>query len=100
MEDFSVSRDHAVIKLKKDQVTLKDKYSKFGTQYLLKPPIKIRENKMFLQVGKTIFEIYGEKIKKKSSFLCWGKHTFSLNNKTNIFFNFFRLQVRKMENDN
>lgn len=71
--DPSVSREHAIIKYNKKngKIFLRNKSNKFGSLILIKSPLKIKEKKIQLQIGKVFIETqvmkYGEfeKIKNK-----------------------------------
>ncbi len=71
MNDISVSRLHASLKMENDKILLKDENSKFGTIIMEKTPIEISENKRVFQIGRSVIEI---NLKKKwySRFLCFG----------------------------
>ena len=58
INDISVSRKHAVLKYNSEEGTLllKDLKSKFGTLILIKKPLKIKEKKIHLQIGRTYIE--------------------------------------------
>jgi len=57
INDISVSRTHSYIMLNKDKIYLHDFKSKFGTLVLMQKEIEISENKMSLQIGRTLAEI-------------------------------------------
>ncbi len=73
--DPSISKEHAVIIYNKNNgsLILKNKSRKYGTLVLIKKSLKINENKIQLQIGKTNIEMqimkYGEfeKIKDKKT---------------------------------
>eukprot|EP01017_Pseudomicrothorax_dubius_P003643 TRINITY_DN10563_c0_g2_i3.p1 TRINITY_DN10563_c0_g2~~TRINITY_DN10563_c0_g2_i3.p1 ORF type:complete len:251 (+),score=28.86 TRINITY_DN10563_c0_g2_i3:670-1422(+) len=52
--DISVSRLHAEIKYQNDSFLITDNNSKFGTLVLLQEPYLIREEKVAVQVGRTV----------------------------------------------
>ena len=58
INDISVSRKHAILKYNSEDGTLllKDLKSKFGTLILIKKPLKIKEKKIHLQIGRTYIE--------------------------------------------
>ena len=60
INDISVSRNHAKIKYNLDDGTLllRDLKSKFGTLILIKNPLKIKEKKIHLQIGRTYIEAW------------------------------------------
>ena len=60
INDISVSRTHAKLKYNIDNGTLllKDLKSKFGTLILIKKPLKIKEKKIHLQIGRTYVEAW------------------------------------------
>ena len=60
IHDISVSRNHAKIKYNLDEGTLllRDLKSKFGTLILIKNPLKIKEKKIHLQIGRTYIEAW------------------------------------------
>ena len=60
INDISVSRNHAKIKYNLDEGTLllRDLKSKFGTLILIKKPLKIKEKKIHLQIGRTYIEAW------------------------------------------
>ena len=60
INDISVSRNHAKIKYNLDDGTLllRDLKSKFGTLILIKKPLKIKEKKIHLQIGRTYIEAW------------------------------------------
>ena len=53
---MSVSRNHAVLKYNKENgdLTIENRSKTFGTLVLIKGNIKIKENKIFFQVGKSL----------------------------------------------
>ena len=53
-----ISRSHAKLKynLNDGTLLLRDLKSKFGTLILIKKPLKIKEKKMHLQIGRTLGE--------------------------------------------
>ena len=58
--DISVSRKHAVLKFNKENgnLTIENRSEKFGTLVLIKGNIKIKEKKIFFQVGKSFITAY------------------------------------------
>jgi hypothetical protein len=58
INDISVSRNHAKLKYNPTDGTilLRDLKSKFGTLILVKKPLKIKEKKIHLQIGRTYIE--------------------------------------------
>ena len=58
INDISVSRKHAILKYNINEGTLllRDLKSKFGTLILIKKPLKIKEKKIHLQIGRTYIE--------------------------------------------
>ena len=57
INDISVSRKHAILKYNEDKtLLLRDLKSKFGTLILIKKPLKIKEKKIHLQIGRTYIE--------------------------------------------
>ena len=58
INDISVSRSHAKLKYNAEDGTLllRDLKSKFGTLILIKKPLKIKEKKIHLQIGRTYIE--------------------------------------------
>ena len=57
INDISVSRKHAILKYNEDgTLLLRDLKSKFGTLILIKKPLKIKEKKIHLQIGRTYIE--------------------------------------------
>ena len=58
INDISVSRNHAKLKYNESDGTLllRDLKSKFGTLILVKKPLKIKEKKIHLQIGRTYIE--------------------------------------------
>lgn len=67
ISDISVSRNHALLKVEKDNVTLHDLHSKFGTLVLANDFHVMEVNKpTVLQVGRTVFEaMVEEQVTKK-----------------------------------
>ena len=57
ISDISVSRTHAKIYLKDKNYYLEDTGSKFGTLVLAKEKVPVEENKMILQIGRTLLSI-------------------------------------------
>ena len=57
ISDISVSRTHARIYLKENNYYLEDTGSKFGTLVLAKDKVPIEDNKMILQIGRTLLSI-------------------------------------------
>ena len=60
INDISVSRSHAKLKYNPTEGTLllRDLKSKFGTLILIKKPLKIKERKIHLQIGRTYIEAW------------------------------------------
>ena len=60
INDISVSRSHAKLKYNTSEGTLllRDLKSKFGTLILIKKPLKIKEKKIHLQIGRTYIEAW------------------------------------------
>ena len=60
INDISVSRSHAKLKYNVEEGTLllRDLKSKFGTLILIKKPLKIKEKKIHLQIGRTYIEAW------------------------------------------
>ena len=60
INDISVSRNHAKLKYNINDGTLllRDLKSKFGTLILIKKPLKIKERKIHLQIGRTYIEAW------------------------------------------
>ena len=58
INDISVSRSHAKLKynISEGTLLLRDLKSKFGTLILIKKPLKIKEKKIHLQIGRTYIE--------------------------------------------
>jgi hypothetical protein len=58
INDISVSRSHAKLKynISDGTLLLRDLKSKFGTLILIKKPLKIKEKKIHLQIGRTYIE--------------------------------------------
>jgi hypothetical protein len=58
INDISVSRSHAKLKydLSEGTLLLRDLKSKFGTLILIKKPLRIKEKKIHLQIGRTYIE--------------------------------------------
>ena len=73
VNDISVSRFHAVIKLKDDGFYLKDNKSKFGTLVLVKHRLSLSPNMTkAVQVGRTVINFCVKKVQPqdyKSDFL-------------------------------
>jgi len=72
INDISVSRSHAFITYEKGKIRIRDLNSKFGSLVLIKNDLKILEDKMQLQIGRTYIdaksiskEEYKKEIKKK-----------------------------------
>ena len=57
-KDISISRNHALIRFEKEngKICLQNRSKKFGTQVLVKKPIKILDKSIYLQVGRTFIE--------------------------------------------
>jgi len=66
INDISVSRTHSCLMLSKGKIYLTDYKSKFGTLVLLQRPVEINENKLCLQIGRTIAELNSAIRKEKS----------------------------------
>ena len=60
INDISVSRNHAKLKynVENGTLSLRDLKSKFGTLILIKKPLKIKEKKIHLQIGRTYVEAW------------------------------------------
>ena len=60
INDISVSRSHAKLKYdpKEGTLLLRDLKSKFGTLILIKKPLKIKTDKIHLQIGRTYIEAW------------------------------------------
>ncbi len=60
INDISVSRSHAKLKYNINEGTLllRDLKSKFGTLILIKKPLKIKEKKIQIQIGRTYIEAW------------------------------------------
>lgn len=58
MNDISVSRVHATLKLTPQGLYLEDSSSKFGTLILVREPFPILKNRnnVYLQVGRTVLQ--------------------------------------------
>jgi pSer/pThr/pTyr-binding forkhead associated (FHA) protein len=58
MNDISVSRNHALLRLTPQGLFLEDNISKFGTLVLVKEPFPILKtrNNVYLQVGRTVIQ--------------------------------------------
>lgn len=73
INDISVSRVHAMIKLENGAFYLEDNNSKFGTLILIKEPIILNKNhnNLEIQTGRTLLKF---NIKKRQSggFGCFG----------------------------
>ena len=63
LTDISVSRNHAILKYNKDngKLILENLSEKFGTLILIKGNIKMKEKKIYLQVGKSFIVANVEK---------------------------------------
>lgn len=69
--DISISRHHALLKLKDGKICIQNISQKFGTLVLIKDKINILDKKIYLQVGRTYIEAclmdkkeFDEKIKE------------------------------------
>ena len=69
-KDISISRNHALLKLKNDKIYIENVSKKFGTQVLVRKPIQILDKTIYLQIGRTYVEArlinkkeYDEKMK-------------------------------------
>ena len=69
-KDISISRNHALLKLKNDKIYIENVSKKFGTQVLVRKPIQILDKAIYLQIGRTYVEArlinkeeYDEKMK-------------------------------------
>lgn len=72
INDISVSRCHAFLKLDKGEFFLDDSNSKFGTLVLMREPISLTNNNNFaLQIGRSVFSLSIMK-KKKTKSTCFG----------------------------
>jgi len=67
INDISVSRTHSCLMLSKGKVYLTDYKSKFGTLVLMQRPVEITENKLFLQIGRTLTELMSDVGKEKGN---------------------------------
>ena len=54
--DPSISKEHAEMKVEKGSIIIKNKSKTFGSLILVKKPLKINENKICLQIGRTLIE--------------------------------------------
>ena len=54
--DISISRHHALLKLKGDKIYIENISKKFGTQVLVKKPIEILDKTLYIQIGRTYIE--------------------------------------------
>ena len=54
--DISISRNHALLKLKNDKIYIENVSKKFGTQVLVRKPIQILDKTIYLQIGRTYVE--------------------------------------------
>ena len=103
INDISVSRNHAKLKYDKEKGTIliRDLKSKFGTLVLIKKPLKIKEKKIHIQIGRTYIEAWligledFNKLKeeKRARLLNKQKHQPQQNQEQNIMNN-------NMNNDN
>ena len=69
-KDISISRNHALLKLKNDKIYIENVSKKFGTQVLVRKPIQVLDKTIYLQNGRTYIEArlinkeeYDEKMK-------------------------------------
>lgn len=98
INDISVSRFHALLKLEKGEFFLEDSNSKFGTLALIRDPISLTENNSFaLQIGRTVFSLSIKK-KKKMKSTCFGFHNLKCLKICSTIF-FFRITTKKELND-
>ena len=60
INDISVSRIHAILRYDplEGKLLIRDLKSKFGTLILIKKPLKIKERKIHLQIGRTYMEVH------------------------------------------
>ena len=72
--DISISRHHALLKLKDGKICIQNISQKFGTLVLVKSPIQVLDKKIYLQVGRTYIEaclmdkkVFDEKIKENEN---------------------------------
>ena len=54
VSDPSISKEHAEIKFEKGKILIKNKSETFGSLVLVKKPLKINENKICIQIGRTV----------------------------------------------
>lgn len=73
INDISVSRVHAFIKLENGGFYLEDNHSKFGTLVLLNKPLILNKNNanVDIQCGRTVLK-FNVKKKQTSNFGCFG----------------------------
>lgn len=73
INDISVSRIHAFIKLENGSFYLEDNHSKFGTLVLVNKPILMNKHNtnIDLQTGRTILR-FSVKKKQSNGFSCFG----------------------------
>lgn len=73
INDISVSRVHAFIKLENGSFYLEDNHSKFGTLVLLNRPLILNKNNanVDIQCGRTVLK-FNVKKKQTSNFGCFG----------------------------
>ena len=67
--DISVSRKHAVLKFNEENgnLTIENRSEKFGTLVLIKGNVKVKEKKIFLQVGNNFIS---SRIVEENEFKC------------------------------
>ena len=66
INDISVSRTHSCLLLSNDKIHLIDYKSKFGTLVLLQKQVEINENKLYIQIGRTLTELVAVVKKEKN----------------------------------
>lgn len=64
INDISVSRSHATLTFENGKIRIRDLKSKFGTLVLIKKDLKILENKIQLQIGRTYLEACSRNFKE------------------------------------
>lgn len=99
MNDISVSRSHATLKLTQQGLLLEDNNSKFGTLVLVRegfPMLKTRNN-VYLQVGRTLVQV---NVKANWKYVMkYSKYVEQVNNEYNTK-NYFMRQANIVEDHN
>lgn len=93
INDISVSRFHAIIRIEKNNLYMEDNNSKFGTLILIRSSYPLNEYSDFsIQSGRSVLS-FSLKLKKKSKASCFGyKHLEKL--KFIIFIEVILVKVR------